>query len=431
MINADKSLDFAPGDRIVRFMFLERGAHSSRLIMKVSHAQYDGLCFPTVIRDLKTAYLGEKIEASPPFSDFIYAITRKDETEAEHFWRTLLKNSSMTTFSHHKTPSYENHIDSLIVRSIPPISLTSQGITFASLAKAAWAFVLAQLSGLSDVVFGHVVSGRNLLLEGIDQIVGPCINVVPVRVRFQPSTVLDLLHLVQNQHLEAIPFETTSFRHIVKQCTGWPLWSRFGSVVQHQNLDEILTSYRFGDVNCNIGAVTAPHDVVDIAILTSLHGMGIDVSLNYSKRVISRSFAEEVLEILCSTILQFSMDVNAQLPSSSSWSTPNPRIPFPSDIGQAKQQLCNNTQTSKVSAAYYQSIVERAWKFVMDVGGDCDPNIPFFDIWGDLFAAAQLSAFYCRGGICITVEEILSHPTMHLQTVLAAQRSGINRINTP
>ena len=432
LINTDKSLDFAPGDGIVRFMFLERGAYNSRLIMKFSHAQYDGLCFPTVIRDLKAAYFGERIEARPSFSDFIYAVTGKNEMEAEQFWRTLLKNSSMTTFSHCKIPSYENHIDSFIVRSIPTISLTSQGITFASLAKAAWAFVLAQLSGLDDVVFGQVVSGRNLLLEGIDQIVGPCINAVPVRVRFQSSTVLDLLHLVQNQHLEAIPFETMGFLHIVKRCTGWPLWSRFGSVVQHQNLDEILTSYRFGDVNCNIGAVTAPHDVVDIAILTSLHGASIDVSLNYSKRVISRSFAEEVLESLCSTIMQFSMDVNAQLPSPSSWSTPNTRIPFPSDDGQVKQLLlCNDSQLPKASATYYQSIVERAWKFVLNIGGDCagddlcDPNIPFFDIWGDLFAAAQLSAFYRREGICITVEEILGHPTMHLQTILAAQRLGI------
>jgi aryl carrier-like protein len=428
LINTDRSLPFAPGDRIVRFMFLEHGTYSARLIIRVSHAQYDGICFPIIIKDLKAAYLGEKIEARPPFSDFVYAINKRNGTKAELFWRTLLENSSMTKFSLYKIPSYENHIDSCVMRSIPFISLGSHGITLASIIKAAWAFILAQLSGTNDVVFGHVVSGRNLFLEGIDQIVGPCINVVPVRVRFQSSTVLDLLCLVQNQYLEAIPFETMGFRRIVERCTEWPLWSRFSSVVQHQNLDEILTSCRFGDTNCKIGAISAPHDVVDVAILSSQQGRKTGISLNYSRRVISQPFAEEVLESLCSTILQFSTDVNAQLPSPSSWSTPYPRIPFLNDTGHG-QPLCS-IQPSKALVAY-QSVVERAWKFVMKAGvGDCtddfcDPSIPFFDIWGGLIAAAQLSAFYRQEGIQITMEEVLSHPTIGLQTLLVAQRSGV------
>jgi non-ribosomal peptide synthetase component F len=50
----------------------------------------------------------------------------------------------------------------------------------------------------SNVIFGHVVSGRNLSLPDIEKIIGPCNNVVPVRVDFnQTSTVLDLLTHIQ------------------------------------------------------------------------------------------------------------------------------------------------------------------------------------------------------------------------------------------
>ena len=49
---------------------------------------------------------------------------------------------------------------------------------------------------------------------------------------------------------------------------------------------------------------------------------------------------------------------------------------------------------------------------------------PFFEIWGNMIAAAQLSAFYHREGIPITMEEIVSHPTMHLQTLLVSERSA-------
>lgn len=426
LVSTDKCLPFGPGDRILRFMFLNRRSSGSRLILRVSHTQYDGICFPTITKDPETAYLGENMEFSPPFSDFLHAIKRRNGTEAEGYWQALLKNASMTSFSRYKTPTYENYTDSVIMRSILYTSLKSYGITLASLIKASWAFVLAQFSGESDIVFGHVVSGRNLPLEGIDQIVGPCVNIIPVRVRLASSTVLGLLRLVQNQHLESIPYETMGFQRIVEQCTEWPRWTRFGSVVQHQNLKEILTACRFGDTNCKIGAISSPHDIVDVAIFSSLQGKRTEVSLHFSKKFVPLSFAKEILEVLCATILQFSKDVNAQLPLPSSWSTVPPRIPL-SSVNEV-QARCDTKPIKAMPAC--QSIVERAWKSVIKVGdGDCadklcDPNIPFFIIWGALTAAAQLSAFYKREGILIEINEILHHPTIYLQILLVAQRLG-------
>ncbi len=46
---------------------------------------------------------------------------------------------------------------------LPPVS----SITTATIIKAAWAYVLAQVSGSSDVVFGHTISGRNAVVDGV------------------------------------------------------------------------------------------------------------------------------------------------------------------------------------------------------------------------------------------------------------------------
>jgi aryl carrier-like protein len=56
-----------------------------------------------------------------------------------------------------------------------------------------------------------------------------------------------------------------------------------------------------------------------------------------------------------------------------------------------------------------------------DSGLNCKP---FFKIWRNQIAAAQLSASYRREGIPITMEQIVTHPTMHFQALLVSQRSA-------
>ena len=53
-------------------------------------------------------------------------------------------------------------------------------VTLSSVMQAAWALLLSHYSGLSDVVFGAAFSGRPPELPGIDELVGPCVNNVPV-----------------------------------------------------------------------------------------------------------------------------------------------------------------------------------------------------------------------------------------------------------
>jgi len=57
-----------------------------------------------------------------------------------------------------------------------------QRVTLNSVMQSVWALLLAHYSGTDDVVFGAVVAGRPAELAGVEGMVGPFINTLPVRI---------------------------------------------------------------------------------------------------------------------------------------------------------------------------------------------------------------------------------------------------------
>ncbi|MCG8585570.1 MAG: amino acid adenylation domain-containing protein, partial [Pirellulales bacterium] len=71
-----------------------------------------------------------------------------------------------------------------------------------TIAQAAWALVLGELSGRDDVVFGATRAGRRLPVSGIRKMIGLLVTVVPLRVRWQESVkVRDFLGSIREQWL--------------------------------------------------------------------------------------------------------------------------------------------------------------------------------------------------------------------------------------
>ena len=70
--------------------------------------------------------------------------------------------------------------------------------------EALWGIVLQKSTGLDDVVYGKVVSGRNVDIEGIEKVAGLFINTVPVRVKTEPKTTfIDIVTSLRQQTVDA------------------------------------------------------------------------------------------------------------------------------------------------------------------------------------------------------------------------------------
>lgn len=426
------------GEPYVKFVVArQKNTERHRIFMRLSHAQYDGVCLPRILTALQAAYEGEQIPTAPPFSEYVWNSQGKiNQTHYDH-WTNLLEGSTMTDIVNRNGPSYVRSADAdtTIERKISIPSYASDNITPATLVKAAWSYVLAQLAGSPDVVFGHVISGRNGAVPSVEKIVGACLNIVPVRVKLDAGMkVIDLLRIVQEQQVGNMPFESLGFREIIKKCTDWPDWTYFSTLVQHQNIDQDA-ELRVGGVNYKVGCVATQQDFADMCVVTSPLGADqLSVSVSFSpESSIDLQFANKVLDMLAVTLEHFAADTQADLLS-------------PAEVAALPPQTLHEIVTVAHDAAavpnnfrgfnrkeliVLSDSLSRAWRQVLGRPAKPDPAAPggddlninssFFDAGGDIIALAQAATLVEADGFRANVEDLAARPTMVEQMACLAQ----------
>ena len=240
------------GEVLTRFrLLIDTASNRQILAMGLSHAQYDGFCLPTILDDLRLAYAGKLAESPTPpsYHRYIEHTLQLSNEETDAFWRETLKGSTMTRILPEPAAGSHPVMDRSIIRTIPFQFKHAGTIDYANLLQAAWTLLLSHLSQSTDITFGHLVSGRYAAFPGAESVIGPCLNVIPVRVRLdhnnnnnnnnnndtREQTFRHLLHRLHTQQIATIPHEATPFDRIAR-LAGWPLTTRFASILQYQHL---------------------------------------------------------------------------------------------------------------------------------------------------------------------------------------------------
>ncbi|RAL14156.1 CoA-dependent acyltransferase [Aspergillus homomorphus CBS 101889] len=306
--------DSAPSlnDVLVRFVLHIVHPGHVRLTMRISHAQYDGLSMPIILKDLNALYNTIALDPPARFSEYVEESERllSQNEHAQQFWCQLLQGSQVTPivvrkkFSSH-SPQQDYPLDQTTIRTIRlPRSTSDASTTPATIIKAAWALVLGRLSQRQDVGFGHLTNIRPSLdhLPAIHEVVGPCLNVLPVRVQLQPiSARRELLHAIQQQYIGALPHSMLGFREIIDHGTQRPPSTRFSSILQYQNLHQDLDSVLLGGATGSLEAYVPASDAADLWIMVTptdkcgaerLH----EIKLSYSTATILSSVADRILD---------------------------------------------------------------------------------------------------------------------------------------
>ena len=233
---------FQRNQPIINFILLRNKTQGIRLVLRLSHAQYDGISIKVIFEALVGVYNSQEIPELPRFATYVAYILRQRQRSIS-YWHEILKGSKYTNVGVKFLPKAVTDSTPIPFRIETEITFpkTPMGITIASFMSAAWALFLSQILEEDEVIYGRLVNGRNSAILGIEEIVGSCINIVPVRVNLASfRTTTELVVSIQEQFISLGEADSLGFKDVIENCTDWPAGSRIFSCTQHQNIDENL-----------------------------------------------------------------------------------------------------------------------------------------------------------------------------------------------
>ncbi|KAL0471191.1 non-ribosomal peptide synthetase [Neurospora intermedia] len=221
-LETDRNEEMDLGKPLVRYGLIQDG-DAYHFVLTMHHALYDGWSMPLVVDRVNQAYQGlVPRKPAAEFKHFInYLNNTLDRTACDAYWKGQLAGATGVQFPALPFEGYQTRADSLWELYVSldgrkPPSSPNTTITLATIVRAAWALVASQYTaGNNDIVFGETLTGRNAPIVGADEIEGPMITTVPVRVCIdREQTVAEYLQQVAEQMITQIPYEHAGLQHI-------------------------------------------------------------------------------------------------------------------------------------------------------------------------------------------------------------------------
>ncbi|EPS27666.1 hypothetical protein PDE_02610 [Penicillium oxalicum 114-2] len=412
--------------RCTRGAILQCVDGSSEFVFQHSHARKDAWTDNILFSDLQSIYNDIDVPIRSSYYQLCQHLQNKDRMATAAYWQNLLRGSQMTQLVTASGPSYANIVNVTLQATSMFGDIASSGITTATVLKTAWALVLAEFTQKEDVVFGHLTSGRTLSWPDIEHVVGPCLNIIPVRFRVSSDKTLDLLRDMQNQHTDSLEHEWLGEREIVGHCTDWAPSTRFSSVVQYQNVDEVHSMQANGE-SWDVHLHGVDWDSTDIWILAYPENDTVQITLCFSPKRVPQLIAESMLERLRS---MFEILANTDNQKSPLTLVREPaRLPLPpAEIPSSSSNgVANAVGVTDVALSGIDPLVEQTWSFLWDAASTPsstslkNADLPYYQLSYLPWTASTLAFAYQRHGIDISTEDIIDHPTMNAQSVLLSQ----------
>jgi hypothetical protein len=253
LMEADRSTGFDLTRAPLMRVALRRVADDSyHLVWSTHHLYIDGWSWPLVFSEVSTIYEALRQDIPPelgtpcPYRSYVQWL-REDSQSSEAFWREQLAGFETPTPLNLTEPprSGEARAEHFVEHSVSLDQETTsalvalvraQHLTLSTVVQGTWAVLLSHYSATPSIVFGAAFSGRPAELPGIESLIGPCVNNLPVRVTVPlGESLLQWLSSLQQRQFMLAEHQYASLEQIQK-------WSRvpwryrlFDSLIVFQN----------------------------------------------------------------------------------------------------------------------------------------------------------------------------------------------------
>ena len=181
------------------------------------HAFIDGYSCILVLKKIRNAIAGLPIYPGPSFvrlANNLFELQQQSRQAGQRFWCQRQKKFSSAAWEILLPPPAKvmkgKSVETLCFKMILESILTQarqMSVTIVSIYHTAWAVVQSIYTSAETVVFGTVMSGRDLPLENIEETVGPLINTLPFHVHLaRTMSTVDLVHQVFSSLVEVGEF---------------------------------------------------------------------------------------------------------------------------------------------------------------------------------------------------------------------------------
>ncbi|MDF5721896.1 MAG: amino acid adenylation domain-containing protein [Rhizonema sp. PD37] len=314
---------------LMRVTMIRLDEQSWELVWSHHHLLLDGWSQTPLMREFFLLHLAisknldTSLPSVRPFSDFLNWIKQKNPDTEKAFWHDYMEGFESPT----PLPMMPNRTqlgtgDSVEIKfktnHKEATSLTQLGrkcnITLNTIIQGAWAILLNRYSRHQDIVYGITVAGRPPELPGVENMIGPFINTLPLRVIVSGDVNLDKwLQDLQQQQAQTRQFEHSSLLDIQRQSDvplGQPL---FESLLAFENfpVDTSLKGEDFGLCITQISFFEKTHYPLTLVVIP---GEEILFKLTYDRD----RFQAEGMELLLQHLSQLlrNMVENPQAPLS-------------------------------------------------------------------------------------------------------------------
>lgn len=203
------------------------GPHKRTFVhLIMSHILIDHVSFAHLLSDWQCFYQGrEPSPASlPSFGCYIsHLFDSRNMDVNNRFWMEALREAQPCLLAPAKDSKtlvpWEMGSVRFTVEMTPEREAFCQdeGITLSNLLQFSWSLLLHLHTGNLDVVFGHLVSDRDVDIPNAEAVVGPMLSMIMGRVQFQhSSSLLDSLRELQEHNIRALGHKTYDLTHVEK-----------------------------------------------------------------------------------------------------------------------------------------------------------------------------------------------------------------------
>lgn len=238
---------------LTRFTVIRSSDETYQLIWSTHHLLIDGWSWPVIFQELSQWYDAQcrgqelKLDAPCAYRDYVSWLQRQQDDEARVFWQQRLAGiTTPTTLPLNRRQQAPAHQAAIFAEARGCLSThttaalqtlaRTQRCTLNTIIQGSWALILSHYSGAIDVLFGAAFSGRPPEVPGIEGMVGPCVNNLPMRIHVAADTPCTTwLNHIQERQFAVSQYQYSSLLQIQEWSSIPWRFRMFESLLVFQN----------------------------------------------------------------------------------------------------------------------------------------------------------------------------------------------------